>query len=381
MSINLHVYQAPIVHESRLLKETSSVERAGLFDRVIICGVSAKGLEPHQRLSERRTVERVGPVHRRSRSVLRRILGQLSWSRLVFRRFRAESELEAINAHSVAVLPLCARLARRHGAKLVYDTHELETESGSARGLQQWIYRVIERTFIRRCDLVFVVNESIAAWYANRYPGIETVVIRNVPEVPESIRPRNVRAQLGIPEDRRVFVHVGNLSGGRSLPVILEAFAAAEIEDHLVLLGGGVLPVEAQASAQAANVHLVPPIPANEVVDFVAGCDVGFCLIEPGPLSRRLSLPNKAFEYATAGVPFFFTDLPEVERLLGPGFASWKVADPATELRSALTGLTDDMIAAGAAALRAMDLPTWESEADTMIDAYRRRIVPAEAAG
>ena len=79
----------------------------------------------------------------------------------VYRRY-ARTPLTIVNAHSVSVLPVCAALARRHGATLVYDTHELETETVASRGLQQRIFKVLERRLIRSCALVLTVDESIA---------------------------------------------------------------------------------------------------------------------------------------------------------------------------------------------------------------------------
>src|ERR1022692_3632697 len=178
---NIHISQASIVSAGRIFKQTLSVAQSGLFSSVIICGTARSGLPRQQNLTCSRRIDRVGvELGTRQSSVLRRIQTQVSWSRAVLKRYSG-SDIRAVNAHSVAVLPVCYLLSRRVGAKLIYDTHELETETAAAAGLQRMIFKVIERLLIGKCDAIFVVNESIAEWYKGRYPYLRPVIIRNIP--------------------------------------------------------------------------------------------------------------------------------------------------------------------------------------------------------
>src|ERR1017187_5142307 len=159
---NLHVSPTPIVNASRIFKQTLSVACSGLFSGVVICGMASTGLPREENLTHGRRLDRVGAVgDKRPPSVARRVLEQVSWSRAVFRRY-SRSDIRVVNAHSVAVLPVCYLLSRRLGAKLIYDTHELETETDTSTGMQRLIFKIIERSLIARCDAVFVINQSIA---------------------------------------------------------------------------------------------------------------------------------------------------------------------------------------------------------------------------
>src|SRR5260370_40565582 len=125
--INLHVSASPIVYESRIFKQTLSMARSGLFSDVVTCGMARAGLPRQENLPYGQRIDRVGAtVHDRRPSVAGRVLEQLSWSRAVL-RFYSHGDIRVINAHSVAVLPVCYLLSRRLGAKLIYDTQELET--------------------------------------------------------------------------------------------------------------------------------------------------------------------------------------------------------------------------------------------------------------
>ena len=50
----------------------------------------------------------------------------------------------------------------------------------------------------------------------------------------------------------------------------------------------------------------------DRVLAEIAGASVGLALIQPACLSYELSLPNKLFEYALAGVPVLGSDLPVI---------------------------------------------------------------------
>ena len=114
----------------------------------------------------------------------------------------------------------CAHaLARRTGAVFAYNAHELETETVGSAGLRQRLQRVIERHYIRRADVVSVVNESIAQWYREAYPGVDPVVVTNAPTGTGGVI--DLRARLGIPEGELLYLHSGYLAPGRNIPLIL----------------------------------------------------------------------------------------------------------------------------------------------------------------
>ena len=96
---------------------------------------------------------------------------------------------------------------------------------------------MIERHYIRRADVVSVVNESIAQWYREAYPGVEPVVVTNAPTGTGGVI--DLRARLGIPEGELLYLHSGYLAPGRNIPLILRAFA--QVGAHVVFVGEGAL--------------------------------------------------------------------------------------------------------------------------------------------
>ncbi|MFS2280426.1 glycosyltransferase [Microbacterium sp. OR21] len=367
--LNLHIYPAPILSESRIFRQTLAVARASLFDEIEICGTPAHGLPQTEPLSEGRTIRRIGADMKRTGSVVARVRYQVAWSFHVYRTY-ASSDLRIVNAHSVAVLPVAAMLARRTGAKLIYDTHELETETSTSHGLQGQVFRLAERLLIRKSSAVFVVNDMIKEWYETTYRGLRTISIVNAPDQRAAGAAHDLRAVFAIPPTDRLFVHVGNIVRARYIVEIIEAFAGRP-SDHVVFLGDGDLGrVVDDAAATLPNVHHHPSVDSDSVTATLSTADVGICLIEPTCLSYELALPNKAIEYASAGLPFIHNDLPSVRRLLAEGLTSFLVKDVQGELSRVLDGLSEQVISAGRAEISEVRLPKWGEESGKMLDVY-----------
>ena len=57
-------------------------------------------------------------------------------------------DIDMINIHALSLLPLGYILKILYGAKLIYDTHELETETNGSKGirkkLSKWIFQLLK---------------------------------------------------------------------------------------------------------------------------------------------------------------------------------------------------------------------------------------------
>jgi glycosyltransferase involved in cell wall biosynthesis len=65
----------------------------------------------------------------------------------------------------------------------------------------------------------------------------------------------------------------------------------------------------ARAAGVADRVEFAAPVDPEAVPAAICDADVGLMLIQPVCLSYELTLPNKLFEYAAAGVPIVASDL------------------------------------------------------------------------
>ena len=361
-ALNLLLYPSNLASPGRLVKIARSL--SPLFSQTRVVGIDQGGLPAD---------EAVAPTVRLTRirgASLGAPLGGVrvvcAWGARVYRRF-ARQRVAAISAQNLFLLPLAHALARRTGAVFAYNAHELETETVGSGGLRQRLQRVIERRYIRRADVVSVVNESIAQWYREAYPGVDPVVVTNAPTGTDGVI--DLRARLGIPEGELLYLHSGYLAPGRNIPLILRTFA--QVGAHVVFVGEGALLDEVERAATAhPTIHRLPPVEPDQVLAMTRGADVALCLIESGCLSHRLSTPNKMMEAFAAGTPALCSALPEARRYLGDQADTWVLEDPERDLVSALERITREDVEA----FTAPAIPTWEEGASHLREAYERAL-------
>ena len=361
-ALNLLLYPSNLASPGRLVKIARSL--SPLFSQTRVVGIDQGGLP---------TDEAVAPTVRLTRirgASLGAPLGGVrvvcAWGARVYRRF-ARQRVAAVSAQNLFLLPLAHALARRTGAVFAYNAHELETETVGSAGLRQRLQRMIERHYIRRADVVSVVNESIAQWYREAYPGVDPVVVTNAPTGTGGVI--DLRARLGIPEGELLYLHSGYLAPGRNIPLILRAFA--QVGSHVVFVGEGALLDEVERAAAAhPTIHRLPPVEPDQVLAMTRGADVALCLIESGCLSHRLSTPNKMMEAFAAGTPALCSALPEARRYLGDQADTWVLEDPERDLVSALERITREDVEA----FTAPAIPTWEEGASHLREAYERAL-------
>ena len=214
-SVNLHVYQSYFTHESRILKETESLAKAGFFDRIYIGALWRQGLEKTEDLDDVRRVVRLPffpPAY--PRDYPWKIIRLLEWELRIYLEFR-KKQVGVFNAHSLIVLPLGAIFKLMRGSKLIYDTHELETEVQTSK-IQKIAYKMIECALIHYADVVITVSESIAEWYRKTYALNNVHVVLNIPHR-RPIRTEKtdrLRTIFKIKEAEFLFIHHGILEEG-----------------------------------------------------------------------------------------------------------------------------------------------------------------------
>ena len=304
--------------------------------------------------------------------MLQKLARTTRWSDAVYQRYRNE-DLGCINCHSVATLPLGVLLKRRTGAKLVYDAHELETETNGLAGLRRILTKHTERVLIDHADHCIFVGRAIEQWYVREYGLRNTSVLYNCPRRRQFVQTDHFREIFQIAPWTPIFLYQGVIGLGRGIPNLVEAFSALDGRAALVLMGYGSLADWVAAEARRhPHIHYHPAVAPDRLLDYTAAADFGLSVIEPTSLSYDYCMPNKLFEYVMANKPLLVsptTEQSEFVRKYGIGEVSSDTT-PAAIREGVLTLLAREPHAMQAALASTAAEYCWEGQEKTLERIY-----------
>ncbi len=302
-------------HDSRVLKECVSLRKAGYDISVLALHDGSEGLAEQELVSDI-------PVHRvrlvsKSWSKISVVQG-LKYFEFIVRAQSACRNVEILHCNDLnaLIVGVVAKIMTFGRLKIVYDAHELECEAGSRTKLGQMLLELVERLTIPFASQVITVSPSIAEDYAQRYDIEKPSLVLNAPEWREEIPQGDVfRQKYGIRKDQKIFLYQGGLSFVRAVKELVEAFAARNKDDVvLIFMGYGQAEGYLQEVCQKYdNIFLHPAVSPAEILKHTCGADYGLVFLHTkGNNNYYYCLPNKFFEYATCGLPFLANDLHDI---------------------------------------------------------------------
>lgn len=230
---------------------------------------------------------------------------------------------DIIHAHDLATLPLGGRLAKALGARLIYDSHELEMHRNATYPRPvKWRRRLLESKYIRQADRVITVSESIADHLRDDYKIPRPSVVMNAPDFDNTATiERDIRSDLKLGEEVPLAVYVGSVTINRGIEQVVRALAHAP-NLHFATVGPRRPATEEAAAAIAVELgvrdrlHFLDSVAPDEVVGYIRTAGVGVLPIQNICLSYYYCMPNKLLESVFAGVPVAVANLLEMRRFV-----------------------------------------------------------------
>lgn len=301
----------PYISDSRVIKETQSLSKAGYEVSVVTLHDGREGLDDYEVLDGI-------PVHRI------RLISK-SWSKLApvqmlkyiefCVRVIFEIKVDIVHCNDLNALPVgyILKLISRC-KKIVYDAHELESEQDGQSNIVRMVSKILESILIKKADVVMTVSDGIAEWYQKQYRIEKPYVVMNVPKWVGDIGKQN----MFVKEDTRligkkIFLYQGGLTSGRGIEYMLDAFARrTDQKAVLMFMGYGYLEEKIKKAAEVShNIFYHEAVSPEELWKYTVSADYGLVCTENLCLSHYYSLPNKLFEYAMAGMPMILSNLHE----------------------------------------------------------------------
>ena len=372
---NLHISLTEFRNESRVLKQTRSILEHGIADNIYIAALHGDDLQKLQNISNGINLNRFKMLTRKlPKYFLVQVLKYFEFLiRLAF-HYRKKN-IGMVNIHSLALLPLGVMLKYRYSAKLIYDAHELETETNGLHGIRKKLAKRVECSLIRFADQVFVVGEAIADQYMNDYNIDRPIVLLNAPKYKKTAPSNRFREKFFIAEDMTIFLYQGGLAAGRGVEVLIDAFKSTQSSKAVVVfMGYGPLEVKIKAaSAEFSNIFFHPAVPSDVVLDYTVSADVGISLIENTCLSYYYCMPNKLFEYIMVGLPVIVSNMQEMATFVNDNNLGVVAMDETPEaiIKAIKKLLALDLVVLRKNALETSKGYSWDLQEKKMISAYK----------
>jgi glycosyltransferase involved in cell wall biosynthesis len=233
--------------------------------------------------------------------------------------FAMKQDCDLFVAHDLpAVLPcfLAARLKRR---PLVYNAHELWSETNGMSAPFPALWRLLERFYCPRVDAIISPEANRARIYLEEYGARALpVVVANCPPFRPLPRGDELRTFLAAQQRSAdvLVLYQGIFDASRRLDRLVEAMRYLPDEVALVIMGRGS---EEQRSAidavirecgLEARVAFHPFVPYERLAAVTASADIGVLLYANDCRNNYYCAPNKLYEYLHAGLPVVTSNFP-----------------------------------------------------------------------
>jgi glycosyltransferase involved in cell wall biosynthesis len=236
--------------------------------------------------------------------------------------------------------------------------------------LRPWVDRM-QRLFLPKSTFNTTVCDGIADLLAHDYaPLTRPAVVRSIPP----------RAQMPFREtgERINVLYHGIVYPVRGMELALESLRLWRPEFHLTVRGPGKadycenLRHYARELGVADRFTLEPPVLYDRIISEANKADIGYFVHKDTSPQKRFALPNKFFEYISAGLALCVSDLPEMAKImkaydLGVLVNGYSAEEVAAQI-NALSREEIDRYKRNA--LEAAQRLCWEQEALVMVERY-----------
>lgn len=184
----------------------------------------------------------------------------------------------------------------------------------------------------------------------------------------------NLRDQFGLNADAKVIITSGNVV--RGFENVIDAMRLLPSDFHLVSLVklspstyDQHIRKYLEDSGLADRVHLHGFIPYAELSSFMADADMGIIALDPENPNHAVSMPNRVFDFTTAGLPFVVPNLPEIAAYVREYDCGIAIDDVSPESWAGAVMQMMGRLGDYRSAMReARDKVTWEGLEDGLID-------------
>lgn len=298
-------------YDPRVRKQIEEYLRAGHEVRVVGHRCARYDKEKVDRIPAPTNIVHIEKYAGRQRSPIKKLHREHLRNRALTEAIM-DTQPQVIHANDYDALVPAYAAAKKLGCVLVYDSHEICVENDFNKRLPSAYIRYMrwkERRMCRRLDHMVCVSHAAASYFAEIYKIPEPMVVTNCALERETVQATEKHEHFEI-------LNHGQFYEGRGYDVMVEAAPLLKDLTDVRIALRGFGPIEDQLRRRAEeldgdNVIFYPKVLVQELIPEAGKSHVGVAITEPICLNFKLSVSNKLFEYAAAGLPVILSDIPE----------------------------------------------------------------------
>ena len=247
------------------------------------------------------------------------------WPESLYRYGRGPARLRPLlssgEARSLRSPPGAARLL---GYRLVWTIHQVFPHESFDRALDRRGARLLARA----CHLLIAHDHWTASDARSELGEAPEEDRRRAARLvhrrlPGGLPRREVRSELGLPQDSFVFLCFGELRAYKEIELLLEAFSSAPLPEARLLVAGNAKIASVASAVRAASANdsrilsVLGFVPDERVAELFHACDAAVLPRGDGGTSGSLILA------LSMGLPVVAADVPTVRELTRDGDAGW----------------------------------------------------------
>lgn len=249
----------------------------------------------------------------KQRSILKKLKRERLREKAVCNAIIAQKP-DLIHANDLNALIPAYKAAKKLKCKLIYDSHEVCVENNEYINKKLWkkVLYLKEKKLVKKVDLMFCVSNAAAEYFSKTYKIEKPMVVTNCTLKSERVDFNTVSKNQGF----EILNH-GTFYAGRGYDVMVKACEyIQDLQDiKLAIRGFGQMESELKDLSKKYDKRnqfiFYPPVTVQELIPEAAKSHVGVAMTEAICLNFKLSVSNKLFEYAAAGLPVIMSDIPE----------------------------------------------------------------------
>ncbi len=239
------------------------------------------------------------------------------------RNLVGKNQYDIIHLHDLNVLPLATRL-KKNTKITIYDSHENfpEQMSETFGFLGLWGYTWVERYYIKRVSGIVTAGITYSENLKRKYKA-ESSWIANYPSRTdvEAAHKKTVPKEYTSDKKFRV-VHFGvmyhNLGYDKTVEtakILSKKYKSTELEFLIMGKGSSLEPMKQLIEEYNLSDYFKVTgwMYYLDALSIMRSCDIGLILFQPGK-NNFLRIPNRLYEYCSAGVPFIGSDFEGLRR-------------------------------------------------------------------